>query len=330
MIYKYFELEKKNSDLNKIILLYGKNDRLKELAIENLTKDKKESLNYDETEILSSPEILFDEIFSKSLFDEHKTLIVKRVTDKILNIVKEICFKKLEGIRVILTTEILEKKSKLRSFFEKNEELICVPFYPDNAQTLLKLAYEFLRQKNIVISSEDINLIVNKCNGDRKTLLNELEKIELFSSEGKKISTQEILKLVNLAENFSISELVNNCLAKNKKKIINILNENNFSNEDAVLIVRSLMAQSKKLLQLSLKYEVCENISETLSSARPPIFWKDKEIVKKQVLQWPTNKIKILIYNLNDLELRVKKNINNSIHLITDFILENTSIKTNN
>ena len=224
----------------------------------------------------------------------------------------------------------MEKKSKLRSFFEKNEELICVPFYPDNAQTLLKLAYEFLRQKNIVISSEDINLIVNKCNGDRKTLLNELEKIELFSSEGKKISTQEILKLVNLAENFSISELVNNCLAKNKKKIINILNENNFSNEDAVLIVRSLMAQSKKLLQLSLKYEVCENISETLSSARPPIFWKDKEIVKKQVLQWPTNKIKILIYNLNDLELRVKKNINNSIHLITDFILENTSIKTNN
>ena len=330
MIYKYYELGKKKSDFNKIILFYGKNDGLKKFTTKNLTKNKKEVLNYDETEILNSPEILFDAIFSKSLFDGHKTIIIKRVTDKILNIIEEIGSKELEEITVILTTEVLEKKSKLRSFFEKNEKLICVPFYPDNAETLLKLAHEFLRQKNIIISSEDINSIVNKCNGERKTLLSELEKIELFSSEGKKISSQEILKLVNLVENFSISELVNNCLAKNDKKIINILNENNFSNEDSILIIRSLLAQSKKLLQLSQKYEACKNISVTLSSARPPIFWKDKEIVKKQVLKWSTDKVKILIYKLNDLELKVKKNTNNSIHLIMDFILENASIKTNN
>ena len=143
MIYKHYELGKKNTELNKIILFYGKNDGLKKLATENLTKNKKEVLSYDETEILNSPEILFDAIFSKSLFDEHKTIIVKRVTDKILNIIREISSKELEEITVILTTEVLEKKSKLRSFFEENKNLICVPFYPDNPETLLKLAHEF-------------------------------------------------------------------------------------------------------------------------------------------------------------------------------------------
>ena len=330
MIYKYFELNKKNLDLNKIILFYGKNDGLKKLATENLTVNKNEILNYEEAEILNNSEIIFEKIYSKSLFDNDKTIIIKRVTDKILNIIKNIYTKNLEGITIILNSEILEKKSKLRSFFEKEKKLICVPFYPDSSQTLLKLAYEFLKGKKIIISSEDINSVVNKCDGDRETLLNELKKIELFSNGGKKISTQDIAKLTNLVENFSISELVNNCLAKNEKKIMNILNENNFSNEDSVLIVRSLLAQSKRLLQLSLEYATCKNIDKTLLSARPPIFWKDKEIVKKQILKWPTAKVKVLIYNLNSLELKVKKNMNNSIFLITDFIFSQVSNKFSN
>ena len=330
MIFKYYELTKKNLDLNSIILFYGKNDGLKKLAIDNLKINKNEILNYDEAEILNNSEIIFEMIYSKSLFDNNKTIIIKRVTDKILNIIKDIYSKNLEGITIILNAENLEKKSKLRSFFEKDKKLICIPFYPDNTQTLLKLAHEFLNKKRIIISPEDINSVVNKCNGDRETLLSELKKIELFSGDGKKISSQDIAKLINLIENFNVSELVNNCLAKNEKKIMSILNENNFSNEDSVLIVKSLLAQSKKLLQLSLEFANSKDIDKTLLSAKPPIFWKDKEIVKKQVLKWPADKVKVLIYNLNNLELKVKKNINNSILLITDFILTQVSNKISN
>ena len=229
-----------------------------------------------------------------------------------------------------MNSESLEKKSKLRSFFEKNKSLTCVPFYPDNDQTLSKLAYNFLREKKISISSSNINLIINKCSGDRKTLINELEKIELFSKNGKKINSDNISKLINLSENHNISELVDNCLAQNKRKIISILNENNFSNEDCIMIVRSFIIKSKKLLALSKAFETNKNIDLTISSAKPPIFWKEKEITKQQILKWSSKNIKQLIYSLSETELQIKKNINNSINLITDFILFQSSSTTNN
>jgi DNA polymerase-3 subunit delta len=171
---------------------------------------------------------------------------------------------------------------------------------------------------------------VNKCSGDRETLINELQKIELFSKNRKIINSENISKLINLNENHSISELVENCLAKNNKKIIGILNENNFSNEDCIIIARSFLVKAKKLLALSIIYETNKNIELTISSAKPPIFWKEKEITKQQILKWNSKNIKQLIYSLSETELQIKKNINNSINLITDFILLQSSLATNN
>ena len=219
----------------------------------------------------------------------------------------------------------MEKRSKLRTFFEKEKKVICIAFYPDNEQTLSKLAYNFFTEKKIIISQADINLIISKCNGDRSSLLNELVKIENFAAGGRKISTENICKLINLSENHSVSELIDNCLIKNKKKIMLIINENNFSNEDCILITRTFLIKSKKILALSQQYKINQNIDLTISSARPPIFWKDKEIVMQQIYKWTPKKISTLIYKLNELELNIKKNMNNSIHLICDFILEQSS-----
>jgi DNA polymerase III subunit delta len=207
--------------------------------------------------------------------------------------------------------------------------LICVPFYPDNDKTLSKLAYNFLSEKKISISPANINLIVTKCSGDREALINELKKIEYFNKNGKKINSVNISKLINLNENHSISELIDNCLAKNKKKVINILNENNFSNEDCIMIARSFLIKAKKLQVLSTTFEANNNIDLTISSAKPPIFWKEKEITKQQIKNWDSKKIKQLIFAITDTELLIKKNINNSINLITDFILNQFSVKTN-
>ena len=325
MILKYHEINKVDLSNNYLILFYGKNEGLKNETINILVKDKNNILNYDEKEILDNENNFIENILSKSLFETDKFIVIKRASDKILKLIEIINLKNLEDTTIILNSDNLEKKSKLRSFFEKNKTLICVPFYPDNNQTLSKLAYNFLRDKNISISSSNINLIVNSCNGDREALKNELKKIEYFSKNGKKINNENISKLINLTENHNISVLVDNCLAQNKKKIISILNENNFSNEDCIMITRSFIIKAKKLLNLSLTYETNKNIDLTISSAKPPIFWKEKEITKQQIHKWKPKKIKRLIYELSETELQIKKNINNSINLITDFILSQSS-----
>ena len=329
MILKSFEIKKINQTINNLILFYGKNEGLKNEALNTLVEEGDNISNYEEKEILDNENNFIENILSKSLFESQKFIVIKRTTDKILKIIETLQQKKLEDVTIILNSDNLEKRSKLRSLFEKDKKLICVPFYPDNDQTLSKLAYNFLKDKKISISPSNINLIVNKCNGDRETLINELQKIEYFSKNGKKINSENISKLINLNENHSISELIDNCLAKNKKKIISILNENNFSNEDCIIIIRSFMVKAKKLLALSKTFETNNNIDFTISSAKPPIFWKEKEITKQQIYKWKPEYIKKLIYSLSEIELQIKKNINNSINVITDFILSQSLSETN-
>ena len=325
MILKSYEINKINQSINHLILFYGKNEGLKNEAINVLIKDKNNISNYEEKEILDNESNFIENILSKSLFEQQKFILIKRATDKILKIIENLNSKNLEDTIIIVNSDNLEKKSKLRSFFEKDKTLICIPFYPDNDLTLSKLAYNFFKNKKILISPSSINLVVNKCSGDREKLVNELHKIEFFTKNGKKIDNVSISKLINLNENHSISELVDNCLAKNKKKTISILNENNFNNEDCIMITRSFISKAKKLLILSKTFETNKNIDLTISSAKPPIFWKEKEITKQQILKWNSRNIKQLIYSLSETELQIKKNINNSINLITDFILSLSS-----
>ena len=327
MIIKSYEIKKINLENNQFILFYGKNEGLKNEATSSLIKKKNKISSYEEKEILDNQDYFIENISTKSLFEEEKIVIVKRATDKILKIIEEIDGKNFESISIIINSDNLEKKSKLRSFFEKNKKYVCVAFYPDTNQILSKLTFDFFKKNNISISTANINLIVNKCNGDRENLFNELKKIEFYSKNGKKITEQSIAKLTNLIENYSITELIDNCLAKNQKKIINILNENNFNNQDCFLITRTFLNKSKKILELSKNFKANKNIEQTISSAKPPIFWKDKEITKQQIYKWTPENIKKLIYKLNELELQIKKNMNSSIYLITNFILEQSSPK---
>ena len=330
MIIKSFEINKINLDSNNLFLLYGKNEGFKNEVTKNILKSRNNILYYEEKEILENEDNFVENLLTKSLFDDEKIIIIKRATDKILKVLEEITEKNIKDIKIILDADVLEKKSKLRSFFEKDKKLVCVPFYPDNDQTISKLAYNFLNNKKISLSPSNINLIVSKCSGDREALVNELQKIEYFGKNGKKINNENIAKLINLSENHSISELIDNCLAQNKKKIISILNENNFSNEDCIMIIRSFIMKAKKLLVLSKTFETNKNIDLTISSAKPPIFWKEKEITKQQIQKWKPKNIKKLIYALSETELQIKKNINNSINIITDFILLQSSSTTNN
>ena len=332
MILKQFEISKINTKQFPIILFYGQNNGAKEEEILNLigtNKDVKHNI-YEEKQILENYETFYNDIVSDSLFEDKKIFIVKRATDKLVKILNDILEKKLSNFLLILDANILEKKSKLRSLFEKDKRLICIPFYNDNVAQLSQITNNFFKKINFPISQSNINLIVSKSNGDRGILINELTKIEMFIQRNKKLNTSDLLKLINIAENFSISQLVDQCLAKNEKKIISILNENNFSREDCIIIVRTFLNKSKKILKLTDEYEKNKNLDLTISSAKPPIFWKDKEITRQQVSKWKSENIKNLIYKLNDIEFLIKKNYQNSINLITNFILEHCSSKTNN
>ena len=330
MIIKNFEIKKINLDKNPFVLLYGKNEGLKIQITNELLKKKTITSNYEEKEIIDNANNFIESLCTKSLFENKKLIHINRATDKIFNILSEIIERRIEDLIIIINANNLEKKSKLRSFFEKDKNCICIPFYADTNQTLFKIASEYLKTRNIPISPSDLNSIVNKCNGDRKILLMELEKIEFYVKNGKKITQEHIAKLTNLIENHSISELVDSCLAKNKRKTINILIENNFSNEDCILITRIFLNKLKKILKLSTEYEKNKDLDLTISSAKPPIFWKEKEITKQQILNWNPKNIKKLLYKINHIELLIKKNYDNSINLITDFILSQASIETNN
>ena len=331
MILKSIETNKINLKNNKYFLFYGKNEGLKKETILKILQNKKNEISYyEEKEVLDNYNNFIESLISKSLFENEKIVIIKRATDKLLKIIEDLEEKKIEDLILILNSENLEKKSKLRTIFEKSKKYICVAFYPDNENTLSKLASMFFREKNILISTSNISLIIKKSNGDREFLFNELEKIEYFTKKGKKISPENIAKLTNLAEDHSVSQLVDNCLAKNKKKIDTILNENNFSNDDCILITRIFLNKLKRILKLSETYENNKNIDLTISTSRPPIFWKDKDIIKQQIQKWSSKDIKVLIYKLNEIEFLIKKNFNNSINLITNFILEITNLNNIN
>ena len=201
-----------------------------------------------------------------------------------------------------------------------------MPLYADNNQTLSSITNNFFKEKKIPISQEIINLIVNRSRGDRQNLNNELVKIENYILNKKKVNINEILKLTNLAENYDISELTDNCLAKNPNKTINILNENNYATEDCILIIRTLLIKAKRIFKIQTEINKNKKIDEIISTYKPPIFWKDKDIVKKQIGSWSLKNIENLIYKINEIELLIKTNSTNSISILSDFIIRQAKI----
>tara|TARA_B100000745_G_scaffold42399_1_gene25825 strand:- start:516 stop:1508 length:993 start_codon:yes stop_codon:yes gene_type:complete len=330
MIIKSYELNRINLKKNNIYLLYGENEGLKNKVINDTFKEfLKNNYKYDEKEILNNKENFFNNILSKSFFETKKVIIILRSSDKIVNIIEEVLEKITEDTKIILLATILEKKSKLRLLFEKNKNIVCIPFYADNNQTLSSLANYCFKEKKIPISQETINLLVARSRGDRLNLYNEITKIENFTRNKKKININDILKLTNLAENYSVTELVDSCLAKNSTKTINILNENNYNTEDCILIIKTLLAKAKRLNKLQNQTKENKNIDQVITSFKPPIFWKDKEIVREQIKNWTLKKVENLIYKINEIELLIKKNSSNSVNILFDFIITQSN-KTNN
>ena len=331
MIIKHYEISKIDLKKNNYILLYGDNEGLKEEIIKNnFEKNYTDNIfRYEEKEILDNKINFFDNVLTKSFFDNEKLIIINRTTDKIKTIIEELLEKNLQDIQFILNSKNLEKKSTLRKFFEKEKKIICVPFYEDNNQTLNSIISHFFRERKIPISQQLINILIERSRGDRKNLNNELEKIESFLLNKKNINLKEIIKLTNLADNYSTSELIDHSLAKNTRKTVTILSENHYSDEDNIIIIRTLLAKLKRLIKIHELMDEKHNIDQAVSLFKPPIFWKDKPLVTQQMRSWRKNELNSLIYESNKIEFLIKKNSSMGKNILSDFIINN-SRKTNN
>jgi len=331
MIIKSHELSRFDKKNTNYYLFYGSNLGLIEETISKIFKPifSKNIVYHDETEILNNTDQFKEAIFNKSFFENDKFIIINRASNKILDLIKEIIESQIEDIKIIIKAGVLEKKSKLRSYFEKEKDVVATPFYEDNYQSLSLIIQNFLKVEKINISNENINLIIERSKGNRTNIYNELEKISSYLRSKKNINLQDLLKLTNLAEDYNVSELVEQCLSKNVKKTVNILNENNQNTDENILILRSFLGKLKRLKILKINLENTRNIDEVIASAKPPIFWKEKNLVKQQLNNWSLKNIKFLLNTVNDLELIIKKNNQISNYVTNNFILESLRTPSN-
>ena len=322
MIIKSFELDKLNSYNFNLHLIYGNNEGIKEDIINNkyLKDFSGEVLKYEEQELLNSKDEFISSLLTKSLFETNKLIIISRCSDKLSNLLAEILENEITETKIIIKSSNLEKKSKLRNLFEKEKKAVCTPVYEDDSRSLNSVINIFLREQNFNLSQEIKNILIERSKGDRINLKNELIKLKNLSISKNKLTTEDVLKLSNLAANYSVFELSDNYLAKNSKKVSNILNENNYSSEDCILIIRTILNKSKRLLKIRTEIDNNLNIDQVISSFKPPIFWKEKDIVKKQAQSWSTNQVKQIIFKINDLETSVKKNTSNSMLFVSNFV----------
>ena len=326
MIIKTFEINKIKFDKQNLFLVYGENEGLKKEIIQSLKKKFNGNVeNYDETQIIENKELFYEKILNQSLFEKEKMVIINRCSEKIYEVIENILEKKILDTKIILNANILEKKSKLRNLFEKEEKLVIIPTYKDTTLNLLELARKFFYNYKVSISQEAINLLVSRCNGDRGYLKTELDKVLVYMHDRKSINLEEIYKLTNLSENFSINELVDTSLSKNFKKTAEIINESSYKLDDGIIILRTYLQRAKRLLNIYEKQNNNTDWDNLINNYKPPIFWKDKPIIKKQLENWSKSKIKDLINNINKTEIYFKKNSSISLLLVFNLIFETSN-----
>ncbi|MBD1157886.1 DNA polymerase III subunit delta [Pelagibacterales bacterium SAG-MED17] len=322
MIIKSFEIDKLNNSDSNFHLIYGNNEGIKQDLINNIYLKNYEGdiLKYDEHEVFNNIDEFISNLLTKSLFGDKKIIIISRATDKLYTLINDLLDREIIETKIIIKSSSLEKKSKLRNLFEKEHQLVCTPVYEDDVRALNLVIQNFLKGNNLSLSQEIKNILIERSKGDRINLKNELSKLKNLSLSKSKLSIDDVNKLSNLAENYSVFELSDNYLAKNSKKVSNILNENNYSSEDCILIIRTILNKCKRLLKIRNEIDNNINIDQVISSFKPPIFWKEKDIVKKQVQSWSTNEVKEIIFKINNLEALVKKNTSNPLLFVSNFV----------
>jgi DNA polymerase III subunit delta len=330
MIIKSYEIEKNISNFakNNFYLIYGENSGLKK-EISNTIKnaitkkdDNLETLSIYESEILDNEENFINFIYSGSLFGNKKIINVHEASDKIFKKISDIHANFNKSVFLIISCAILDKKSKLRNFFEKDKNTMCIACYPDNERDLGNIIRSELKKNKILLSSESINLLIEKSNSDRGNLRNEIEKIKSYALNKKNIEIDEIKNLINFSGDYKSDILINECLSGNILQYKKIISELYINTINQVLLLRILSNKIQRLLNIKKQETKSISLDNLINSTKPPIFWKEKTIVKKQLSVWKLNDLKKMVKEINDTELLCKKNPQVSNVIFFNFFLK--------
>ena len=310
---------------SNFFLLYGENQGLKKdikkFIIEEIEgkNGNVEKISLYENEILKDTENFYNFIYSGSLFSNKKIITLHEITDKIISSLKDIYEKFPENVFLIIFSEVLEKKSKLRNFFEKEAGTICIPCYLDNEKDLQIITSLELKKSNIKLSQEAINILIEKSNSDRNNLRNEIEKIKSYSLNKKSIEIHEIKSLINFSGDYKSEILINECLSGNTSRYKKIVSELYDTAINQIMLLRLLSNKIQRLLKIKEQESKANSIDTLINTIKPSIFWKEKPIVKKQLLIWNLDELKELIDDANNTELLCKKNPQISKNIFFNF-----------
>jgi len=326
MLIKSYEILKKDLNFLNSFLIYGENTGLKQDIVKSVIelKEKKnikyKQFKFEEEEIIKNQNDFFNLIFSGSLFDKKKVIFVNRTTDRLFNLISEISKKDIKDILIFFEADQLEKKSKIRNLFEKDKNLVCIACYQDNNFDLIKIINDEIKQTKIKLSTESINLLIERASGDRNNLRNEVNKLKSFALDKQIVSYDQVKELTNMVGNYQNDYIVNICLNGDKKKLNKILRENNFSFEDFLILLKIFSKKIHRLLKIKIFNRLEKNLDQIFNQIRPPIFWKEKEDVKKQVRLWNEKKLNLIIKKINEIELNCKKNHELATNITLDFL----------
>ena len=316
MIAKSYEIIKNKSKFLKynFFLLYGENYGLKK-DIQKLIKTEfnnpstnLEILSLYENDITDNEENFYNLIYSGSLFSDKKVITINNVTDKTYKMFEDILDKYPDNVTLIVFSNILEKRSKLRSLFEKDSKTLCIPCYPDNESDLRIIAKSEFTKNKISLSNESINLLVDKSNNDRNNLKNEIEKIKSFSLDKKSLEIEEVRSIINFSGEHKSDSLVNECLCGNILQYKKILHETYMNTTDQIFFLRILSNKINRLFSMKKMESNYSNLDSLLNASKPPIFWKEKPMVKKQLTVWNLDSLNLIMAEINNTELLCKKN----------------------
>jgi len=307
-------------------LLYGVNDGIKgdiKSKLKNYYKDD-EIINFFEEEIIKKKNILYENIINESLFNEKKIIFIQGATDKILTEITESLKTGKKNTIIYIFAENLDKKSKLRNFFEKEKNLAIFACYEDNERTLINyITKTLINYKGL--NGEIINLIITNSNKNRKIIQSELIKIMDFFTE-KKLNKDQVIEILNIKDNTNFEEIRDCALIGERDKINTLLSEIELLKEDSFFYLNSINYRIIKLLEIQKVNVNFNNYEKTIESLKQPIFWKDKPIYIKHLKKLNLDKLNKIAYKIMETEILLKKNLylRNDI-LIKDLIISITN-----
>ena len=292
MILKSFEINNnlKITQRFKIILFYGENEGLKKDFKNKIRKEYKDNevLNYFQEELIADEKLLINELANQSLFSHGKLIFINQANDKFLDLIDEMKGR-LDNNKIYIFSPLLDKKSKLRSIFEKEKDLAAVPCYNDTEQTLFFYVREKLKNFKGV-NSQVINFICSNSNYDRLKIINELEKIESYFVT-KSINLADIQNLLNESTNEDLDQLKEQAFLGDKTKTNKLLSETYFDPQEMNYFIAKINFKLQRLLEISIKRKDMKDISEIVNNIKPAVFWKEKPVLTEQARRWDEEKI---------------------------------------